>query len=150
MKMHRNPYWLIFLTLIALVVAWYCGTALYRVYRYSRLTAQAPASHFHWGTQALSDNQYIIDATYEYTVDGINYPGETRFKDDIFMNNWAAEQSIPKYAYRKWNAWYQPGNFSHSTLQKTFPSKECYSAGAMLVLLLYFVGLGFYVTRTKA
>ena len=131
-------------------MAWYCGVALFRIYRYTQLKAQAPASNVHWGTQALSGDQYLIKATYAFTVDGKTYPGESVFEDEIFMNKWAAEQTIPKYSYQTWNVWHQPDNFVHSTLQKKFPSKECYSAGAMFVLLIYFVSLGFYVTRTKA
>lgn len=147
MRMHKNRFWLAFLIAIALVVAWYCGVALYKLYRYSKLTAQVSADSIQWGVKSLSDEQYIVKANYTFNVEGKEYRGETNFKDEVFMNAWAVEQTLPKYAQKVWKVWYQPGNFHHSTLQKKFPAKECYSAGAMLLLLLYFIWLGFYVTR---
>jgi Protein of unknown function (DUF3592) len=150
MKMHKNPVWLAFLAVISLVVLWYCGAALYKIYGYSRLTAEVQATSIQWGVKELADDQYIVKANYTFAVEGKIYQGETLFKDIIYMNAWAAEQAGLKNGKKNWKVWFQPNHYNHSTLQKKFPTKECYYAGAMLLLLLYFVGLGFYVTRTKA
>lgn len=147
MKMHKNPVWLAFLTAISLVVFWYCGSALYKIYDYSRMTNSVPAASIQWGVKELADDQYLVKANYSFRVDENTYHGETLFKDIIFMNAWAAEQAGLKYGRRNWKVWFQPNHFDHSTLQKKFPTKECYYAGAMLFILFYFIGLGFYVTK---
>lgn len=147
MKMHRNRYWLIFLAILTCIVTWYCGNTLYRIYRYSQLTQTTLAEEVHWVVIPLSGDQYILKATYSYALQEKRYLGETSFNEDIFMNQWAAEQAIPKYAYRQWNVWFNPRYFSYSTLQKKFPTKECCSAAVLFLLLLYFVGLGFYVNK---
>lgn len=147
MRMHKNPVWLAFLIAIALIVAWYCGVALFKLYRYNVLTAQAPAGNIQWSVKTLSDEEYIVHAHYAFAAAGKNYTGETDFIDEVFLNAWAAEQALSKYSAKTWTVWYQPGNFNHSTLQKKFPTKECWSAGVMLALMLYFIWLGFYVTR---
>lgn len=150
MKMHKNRVWLGFLAAMTLITAGYCGSALYKIYRYVVLTKQTTPENLRWGVQALSDDQYLIKVNYDFQVNGSVYPGETDFTDRVYMNPWAAEQETPKYSYKKWNVWYQPRNYQHSTLQKKFPAKECYSAGAMIILLLYFIWLGFYVAQKQA
>jgi hypothetical protein len=147
MRMHKNRWWLIFLTTIALIVAWYCAVAFYKIYFYSKLNAETQTVSIQWGIKMLSDEQYTIQADYTFDVDGKIYQGHTNFRDEIYMNEWSAEQAILKDKKKLWKVWYQAGYFDHSTLQKKFPTKECYSAGVMLALLLYFVWLGFYVTR---
>lgn len=149
MKMHKNPYWLAFLGAIAVIVAWYCITAIYKVYQYSTLAKQVKAERIDWIVKELSDDQYIVSAKYTFAVEGKIYHGETDFKDIIYMNAWAAEQAIPQLSSQIANVWMQPGKHSHSSLQKKFPSKECYYAGAMVILLLYFIGLGFYTARIQ-
>lgn len=150
MRMHKNRIWLAFLVALTVVTAGYCVKALYNLYQYAVLTEQTPAQNVHWGITPLSDDQFLVKANYEFSVGGRVYPGETDFKDVVYMNPWAAEQAMPQYSYKLWQVWYQNDKFQHSTLQKKFPAKECYSAGAMVILLLYFVWLGFYVTRYQA
>src|SRR5262245_12349034 len=110
MRMHKNPVWLAFLIVISLVVAWYCGVAIYKLYRYSVLTAQASSTNIQWKVQELSDEEYIIHARYSFIVEGKSYVGETDFHDKVFLNAWAAEQELKNYTDKPWHAWYQPGN----------------------------------------
>jgi Protein of unknown function (DUF3592) len=150
MRMHKNPVWLLFLGIISVIVLWYCGVALYRYYQYITLSEASKAANIEWSVKALSDEQYVVDAHYTFLVKGERYSGDTVFRDEVFLNAWAAEQELPKFSSQAWQVWYQPSNLNHSTLQKKFPLKECISAGVLLGLFLYFLWLGFYVTRYQA
>jgi hypothetical protein len=147
MRMHRNPIWLIFLAVIAAVAIGYSSFTLYKLYGYYTLTRETSPLSIQWTVKVLSDDEYAVNGAYAFLVEGKTIQGETLFKDETFMNPWAAEASVQKFSGKSWKVWYQPSNLHHSTLQKKFPLKECSSAGVLLALLLYFIWLGFYVTR---
>ena len=138
MKMHKNPVWLAFLTVISLVVLWYGSSALYKVYSFSRLSAETRPTSTEWNVKELADDQYIIKANYTFEVESKVYHGETLFKDKIFMNKWAAEQAGLSYGKKKWKVWFQPNAYSHSTLQKKVPIQRmllCWGFTLITILL---------------
>lgn len=131
------------------VVLSYTAVALYRYYNYSILTAKTEATSTKWTIQEKADDEFLLVSHYQFDVNGKIVVGETVFKDEVYRNSWAAEQDIAKYTLRKWDVWYSPRNPDDSTLQKNFPLKEVLSAGFLWCLLLYFLWLGYYVSRFK-
>ncbi len=147
--MHSNPVWLTFLTVVALVVLWFVGSALWKTYTYGRLDAQVPSKKIEWSVSQLSDDYFVLQAHYEYDVANHPYTGETVFKEDLYRNAYAAEQVIPIYAREQKEVWYNHKEPQYSSLQKKFPLKECISAAFLTGLFVYFIWLGFYVGRFR-
>lgn len=145
LTLHKNTAWLLFLAIFALFALGYSSVALYKIYRYSRLTSQAPAKEVQWQIKKNWLGKYYIEATYNYEIQNKDYAGTTEFLDAYYVNTWAADQKISLFKDKTWQIAYQPTDPNHSTLQKRFPTQECYSAAVVLGLLLYFVILGIYV-----
>ena len=88
--------------------------------------------------------RYFLEAHYEFSRESKTYQGQTDFREETYINTWAAEQQILYNKNQTWKVWYQPKKFTHSSLQKKFPAKECGSAAVLVGLLIYFIFLGFY------
>jgi len=147
--MHKNVVWQAFLTLISAIALWYTIAALYSYYSYSHLKIQIPASHVEWHIIEKSEEHYLLEASYEIEFKTKFYAGSTRFADEPYRNQWAAEQAIKEYRGKKWKVWFDPQNPQYSSLQKNFPLKESVSAIFLWGLILYFLWLGFYVKKFK-
>ena len=147
--MHKNLWWQAFLIAVFLIVLWYSGTALYRTYNYSRLTAKTTPTSIKWDVLELSDDEFVMEGNYTFEVKGKTFEGNTPLKNSIYKNRWAVEEDLPKMDKVKWGVWYNPSNPDYSSLQKKFPVKECLSAVFMWVLFLYFLWLGFYVSKFR-
>lgn len=147
MVMHKNKLWLGFLAVCIAITLWFSVEALYKIYSFYRLTAEAPLLNSNWTIRKASDEMYIVQASYEFEVEGQKFQGNTEFTRDYYRNMWGAEQAITAFKKVYHRVWYAPSNPRHSSLQKTYPLKECISAGILWVLVLYFLWLGFYVTR---
>lgn len=147
--MHSNRIWLAFLAVLMMIVVGYSAMALYRLYHYYVLSGTASASQIEWSTHRLSDDEYVVDAKYDFPVKGVAVNSESTLKDPVFRNAWAAEQAIKEYQKRAWKVYYNPGNPTDSTLQKYYPLKECISASILWGLVIYFIGLGYYVKKVE-
>lgn len=145
MLMHSNRYWLILLACLAAALCWKSGEALYRLYGYYRLNAQAQGSVTAWSVVPLSDEYYLLQAHYRFRAGEKEFEGDYRFQDDPYLNGWSAEQEIKKRKLAGVRVWYSSRNPLISALQKKFPLKECLSASALWILFLYFIWLGYYV-----
>jgi len=146
--MHKNLLWQAFLAVVFLITLWYTGTAAYRYYFYSRLTERAPLVSIQWNVKEKASDQYIIEASYRFSLGNESYFGTTTWPNDTFRNSWAAEMAIKQeYSQKPWKIWFDPSNPNHSSLQKRFPFKESISAGFLWILFFYFFWLGFYVAK---
>lgn len=142
--------WQAVFCLMMLVALWFSLTALYRVYVYARLNSSAPATVVAWSVEELSSDHYALHAKYTFSVQGHLYEGETTLDEEKgYRNSWAAEKAIPEHAAMTWTAWYSPSNPKYSSLQKTFPLKECLSSLVLWGILIYFIGLKYYVMRLQ-
>jgi hypothetical protein len=148
MKMHGHPLWLTFLAALALGVFWYSGNAGWKYYRYYSLTASTRPTQLSWQIGEVSDEEYPLIGSYTYIDPATGDSKAGSWSDRPFRNRWAAEQALPDYGSKEWLVWFSP-NSQYSSLQKSFPIKECISAAVLWLLLLYFIWLGFYVTRYR-
>lgn len=147
--MHNNFIWRAFLTLAFLVAVWFTIVAIYRYHNYSSLQAQTLASEIQGQIIEESSESYTLTATYRYEVGHQIFTGTSLWNDTNYRNQWAAEQDLKEFSARKWKVWYDPHHPEYSSLQKKFPLKECISSIVLWGLLLYFLGLGFYVGKLK-
>lgn len=143
--MHKNQIWLFLLIAVGIATAWYSGKAVYHLYSYYRLQNHTEATVTDWKVKEIKSDAFVLEATYFFRLKGEEILATDFLIDPIFRNHYAAEQSIPKFAKKSWIVWFDPTNPHYSSLQKKFPTKECWSAGMMLALATYFTWLGFYV-----
>lgn len=144
-----KPYvvyaWGAFFLFIGAVILWFTASAGYQLYQYAVLQEKTFAKKIEWSVVEVTDEKYVLNAQYTFDLDGTSFSGNTRMTSLSFRNQWAAEQSIPKYDKQQWEVWYSPGNPHHSTLQKNFPLKECLSAALLWGIMGYFLWLQYYL-----
>lgn len=143
--MHRNPVWLIFLALFSLVVFWYAGDAVYKIYRYEQMTSKTYPSSIDLEVTDPGSSRYYYISTYTIDIDGKTYEASEQLREPIFRNKAAAEAFKDEYLNDSWTVWYAPKNPNQSTLQKSYPFKELMYALCLFGLLCYFLWLGFKV-----
>lgn len=147
--MHKNTFWRAFLAVVFATTLWYTVVAIHSYYSYSHLKTQAAPSAIEWDVEEKSEEDYLVKAMYRFEFNGKSYPGMTSFADTPYRNQWAAEEALKELSNKHWKIWFDPQNPHHSSLQKNFPFKECISAIFLWGLILYFLWLGFYVTKYK-
>lgn len=142
-----NQIWKILFGIFILIALWFTSYALHDVYTYARLYAEAPATSVILSVKEVTDERYHLQARYTFTASNTMYSGETLLTSPPYRNGWAAKQAISEYKNHAWKVWYSPQNPQHSSLQKSFPFKECLSALILWGLLFYSIGLKKYVIR---
>lgn len=148
--MHKNYAWLCFLSLLTGAVGWIILKTFYLIYLFISLDASAPIANIRWEVKQLNEEKFVLKADYNFKVNDQTFSGETEFRNDIYWNPWAAQDALKVYEQKDWEVWYASHNPSYSSLQKNFPLKESVSSGILLVILLYFFGLGYYVATRKS
>jgi len=144
--MHKNFCWLIFLFIVGAITTWHTGIFSVRLYQYYQLDAIASPTKVDWAVKPLSKGRFALVAEYSFLVQGTIYHGKTILKKPLFRNLWAANNSLPRYQSQQWKIWFSANYPHHSTVQKSFPLKECFYAGVLLLLFIYFLGLGYYIS----
>jgi hypothetical protein len=146
-KKYINYTWNAFFLFIGAVLAWFTISTCYQLYRYAQLNEETTAKSIDWFVKEIAEDKYILDTQYTYEVDGVLYKGNTRMTSLSYRNSWAAEQAIPKMDNSQWPVSYSKSDPQHSTLQKSFPTKETLSTLLLWGLLGYFFWLRNYVIR---
>lgn len=144
--MHKNRLWIVFLALFTLLVLWYDVDALFKVYRYNKLTQKTAPLNVQLAVEEKS-GRYHYRAQYEYSVAGQTYIQNELLMRPLLRNERAAEELLPEYQSDPHIVWFDPYTPSQGTLQKHYPYKECFYAVVMTALLLYFIWLGFKVAH---
>jgi hypothetical protein len=144
--MYRNPFWMLFLSLVLIGILGYTGCTLVKVWRYVRLDRQTAVHEIQWSVLALSDEAFVPLASYSFLVQGKNYQGETRW-NETYLNQWTAQEAITRLQQSPPQVWYDSSDPEISSLQKHFPIKQSLYAALLWLLGLYFIGLGYYVNR---
>lgn len=145
--MHKNPLWLIFLGLIFIVTLFYTATTTQSAYDYLQLNMQTPSLKTEWKVKKLKSDLFILVASYHYQVQDKSYQGKTIFNQNRHRNSWAAEQKLAEFSNKQFSVWYNSKKPTRSTLQKVFPTKKVISTVILWALLLYFLGVGYYVSK---
>lgn len=144
--MHRNPIWITFLSLIFVATIVYTAIAGYDLWQFLRLNRQTQAKSIQWSVLSLDDDRFVPFARYQYEIGGTGYQGETRWQEG-YLNEWAAREAIGRLKNDPPSVWYAGSNPTISSLQKLFPVKESIYTALLWSLVLYFIALGYRVTR---
>jgi hypothetical protein len=143
--MHKNPFFIVLLAALCAAGLWFFGKAAWALYDYNSYTSSVQAKTIDWNIKIVSEEQFIPYARYTYVVNGTEHTGEGSLKNTVYRNEWAAGKAVEELAKKGWTIWYDPDYPNYSSLQKIFPLKECIYAGTVALLIIYFLGLGFYV-----
>jgi len=148
--MHKNIFWQAFLAILFCANIGYSGMALYHYYSYQRLTNQTfVISSMNWNVIQHAEDDFTLEAKYKFPIHEKTYEGTTAWPKEHYLNQWAAEERTKHTPSGKWKVWYDQSNPNHSSLEKQFPYKESISAAILWALFLYFLWLGYYVTKYK-
>jgi hypothetical protein len=145
--MGKNPVWFSLIGVALAATLWYSGVACLKLQNFYSLSETTTAHDLTWFVEELSSEDFKVGATYSYTLNQTSYTGETIFNDYTFRNPSSADDELKIKQVKVYPVFYNPQNFNHSSLQKKFPTKECVSAGVLLLLFLYFLGLKAYTCR---
>ena len=143
--MHKNPYWLLFLGIIGAGVLCYSSMTFKDLYQYQRLDTSIIPSIFKAELKELSEDEAGVLIVYQFSVGAAHYEGSEVVA--ILPNTPAAEQELTKFEKQDWRVWYDSAAPSYSALKKKFPLKESISSLILWGIFLYFVCLGYYVTK---
>lgn len=144
--MNHNPYWIIYLTLVAIIVTSYTGVTLFRVYQYARLTEQIDPEAISWSVNKIAEDDFTLHVFYEFNWKGKNYTGHMD-RGEHYLNPWASREALDKLNQTSFKVWFDPNNPSYSSLFKDFPLKYIVYTGILWLLFFYFIWLGYSVSR---
>jgi hypothetical protein len=147
--MHKNPYWLAFLGIVAVATAWYGYGAIRSVQDYVALSAETAAFATNWSYEEVTSDTYQPRVVYHYRVgDGI-YSGEALLPHPKSRNPGSAEEMVHSLSEQQWTVWYAPSYPNRSSLQKSLPVQECLSAITLLGVFTYLIWLGYSVGMAR-
>lgn len=144
---YKNPAWLLLILMNLFGILWFSSTAGKEIYNYYTLSETTNVKEIHWFVERVSFDDYKVGAEYSYLVKNNLFEGKTLFKDKKFRNPLSADDELKVKANQEFLVFYDPTNLYHSSLQKSFPTKECVSITVLFLLLLYFIGLGIYAKK---
>jgi hypothetical protein len=144
--MSRQPFWILFMSVIILGVLGYTAHTLIKVWRYMRLDKQTEAQNIQWSVVSSSEDAFIPFANYSFTIDSKSYHGQTRWQE-VYLNQWTAQEAIARLERSPPPVWFDSASPEVSSLQKHFPLKESIYSILLWLLGIYFLGLGYYVNR---
>lgn len=147
--MHSNLLFRAFLICVFLITIWYTITAIYRYHNYSSLSGQTRPLSMQFSVKEVAEDEFYLEASYTFQANGRSFTGKSDWPRMPYLNRWAAEKDEPYIEKTHQTVWFDPQNPKNSSLQNNFPFKECISAIFLWGLFLYFVWLGFYVTKFK-
>ena len=144
--MYRNPFWLIFLTLMGLAATGYTIHSLMKVYDFYRLDREVPVRSIQWSVETVDDEDYSVKADYSYIVGNLSYRSSAIW-DEHFLNESTAEEKISTLTETVDKIWIDSAGPSKSAIQRKFPFRQCISTIFLWSIWLYFFWLGYYVNR---
>jgi hypothetical protein len=148
--MHKNIYWLTFLSIVAIATLWFGMSAIRAVQNYLAMSEKAPLFSGNWSYEEVSTDTYAPHVIYHYRIGDACYRGDLLMRHPLARNPQSAEQMIDSLATQQWDVWYDPSHPHRSSLQKTVPIQECLSALTLLGVFAYLVWLGYSVGMTRS
>jgi hypothetical protein len=147
--MHRNGVWLSLLLGVIVLASWFSFKAGYDVFKYAQLSEYAPIKIRRLKIVEQKHQKFVIIVFYSFEFQGRLYEGSGSFGSP-YLNLWSAEKAAERVAEDLSVVWFNPKNPDYSTPDKKIPWKTTLSASVLLLMSIYFLWLGFYVTKKRA
>lgn len=130
--------WKILLVTAASISLWFLGQVVKDSWKFWRLSSLASAEVVNWQVKQLSSSRYVLEATYRYVIEGVEFTGKTLLRSRPHLNQYAAEKEIKNMPAQRVAVWYQKSHPSLSSLEKKFPKKELVNAVMTAAVFIYF------------
>ncbi len=145
--MHKNKIWLFFLLLLTLGTLFSLGRASVSLIQYNKLALSTKPASIVWGVEEITEEHFAPLATYTFVYKGHTYQGQDQAKEHHARSAKGVEIELASLTKKPQRIYFDPKHPQVSALQKHFPVKESATSCLLLLLLLYFLGLGLYVGR---
>ena len=76
--MHKNPFWMAFLSLMGIITVTYSGITVYALWNYLRLDQETMPQKVEWSIHSIDDDKFFPFAQYQFEVQEKTYQGETQ------------------------------------------------------------------------
>lgn len=143
--MHKNKIWFIFLSLLFFAIILYTIYGVSKFLDYASFVGKTKPNKIELFPENDFFGRYSIKGKYSFIFENKVYSGEDII-DSNFQNSYAVEKAKDQYI-NQIVVWFNPENPTHSALHKKFPLKE----GIYLLILwgigIYFIWLGFRVSK---
>lgn len=107
------------------------------LFHYFPLKAQTKASISHWEIEE-KEGKFGFKARYSFEAQAKTWESSFSFHDPLYWNEPSAFKALKEKAKKTWNVWYDPGNPSHSALEKKFPFNLFFRTVICYGVLCYF------------
>lgn len=148
LTLHRNPFWIFFLGLVAISALAYTSYAFFQLYSYQRLDRTAVPQEINWSVLAMDESGFIPQAHYQFIFQDKVFNGHTLLKEH-YLNAWAAREAIDRLQHKPLFVWFDSTSPTTSTIERNFPLKTCLYTALLWGLLVYLVWLNQQVMRYK-
>lgn len=147
--MHSNRLWIFFLIIIGAVTFYFTLRGGSDLYHYYSLKEKTDLYQIHFEVESQKNGKYRAVASYQFLVSDQSYKKSKEQLPKLFRNSWSAHQWTKEINNKQLKVWYQKNNPNHSSLSKIFPLKSLLSASVMLLLMVYFIGIGYYISQAS-
>jgi hypothetical protein len=138
MPQHLYRLWVVLLFISGGIALWFSWTTGVGIWKFFTLNAKAPAKVIHWEVKELPSSRFTVEADYHYEVKGKEFSGKTLFEGRQFLNRFAAENYGKFVESKRWQAWYNEGRPTASSLENEFPQKDLLQALLTVGVFAYF------------
>jgi hypothetical protein len=136
-----SKVWLLIILFTGSIACWFSQLAIREAWAYSRVNMTVPVLKAAWKPIEITPDRFVLEATYEYEVQGLAYHNRTQFNEPIYLNLPTAELDQQRWEKLVWNAWVNPAHPEESTLQRLFPWKHLFYSLVTLSVFGYFFSL---------
>lgn len=141
----RNIIYKILILSVGSLFAFYLVGLIKEFYLYHSKSSVTLAQEPNFSVKEIKQDNFLIEAEYAYFVNQATFHGKCLFTKPTFLNEISAKQHGELWKKKKWRVFYNAKHPEESTLQKNFPVKKLAQTTLVLLLLIYFLGLNYYL-----
>lgn len=114
------------------------------IYIFFSINQKAVAHVESYQIREYKKNKYKALITYSFKVNDKIFVKKNFFRK-IFLNQFNADEFVSKISKENFYIWFNKKNPNFSSLEKTFPIKNCVYLSITLLIFFYFIILKYYV-----
>lgn len=142
--MRKTSYLVAFVLILVGCALWMIIGASSQLRSYFRLSAEVPGELVELEVEEVKKDRYRLQAHYTYTFRETPYVSKN-FIGKSYPNPYAAHQVKKNFEELSIPVWLNPNKPTETTLEHHFPTKVVFSSILLILIVLYFLGLGRYV-----
>lgn len=129
------------------IALWLAGGFVFDLHRYFQLSEEKSVHLDQW-KMIEEEGNYSIAVNYSFEWKGQEIQGRYYFPRPVYQNPYITEEHMNTWKEREWKIYFNPKHPTEASLQKKFPARKGINLGLSLGILLYFLLLKGYISRT--